>query len=466
MYKISLDKFSGKMRGALTACCAVALLLVSVAQAQPIEVDKVIAVVDEDVVLKSEFDARWAQVEEQIAQAPAGSLPPMAEIRKQVLDELISEHLQLQMAERAGVRIDDNQLNQELAGIAQSNNMTFEQFRDALNQQGLYESTREALRKEIIIANFQRGAVNRRIEISRQEVENYLRSESGMTEIAPEYRVAHILIPNTEGTSAPAREELAGLLAERIRAGENIGELIAQRQISGIPISGAGLDFAKVENLPTVFQQVVPTLDAGEVSAPFTSPNGHHIVQLLEVRGGSQLAVNQSLVRHILIKPNDIRTEAQAEALINALYQRILNGEDFADVARQNTDDPSSMVNGGNLDWINTGMLPDDFMEVVNNTPVGTLTAPFHVSTGWHIVEVLDRRTQDVTEENKRFQAEQLLRRRKFETELQNWMTEIRATNYIDIKDPEFAAVDDDAEEADADANEDEDEADEESEDN
>jgi peptidyl-prolyl cis-trans isomerase SurA len=423
------------------------LLAASAARAQPLEVDRVIAVVDEDVVLKSEFDTRWAQVEAQIAQAPAGTLPPLAEIRKQVLDDLIIEHLQLQMAERAGVRIDDNQLNQELGAIAQQNNLSFEQFREVLDAQGIYESTREALRKEIIIANFQRGAVNRRIEISRQEIENYLRSETGMTEIAPEYRVAHILIPNTAGTSATTRAELADLLAQRIEDGENIGQLIAPGQISGIPLSGAALDWAKVENLPTIFREVVPTLEAGGVSAPFTSPNGHHIVQLLEVRGGSQLAVEQSQVRHILIKPNDIRTETQAEALINSLYQRILNGEDFADVARQNTDDPSSMVSGGNLDWINTGMLPDDFMEVVDNTAVGTMTEPFKASTGWHIIEVLDRRVQDVTEENKRYQAEQLLRRRKFETELQNWMTEIRATNYIDIKDPEFAEVDEDADE-------------------
>ncbi len=417
---------------------------------QPREVDRVFAIVDDDVVLKSEFDERWAQVEAQIAQAPPGQRPPpIPELRKQLLDQLILEHLQLQMAERAGVRVDDNMLNRALENIAAQNNLTFEQFRQALDAQGLYQSTRSALRDQITLDQLQNGAVNRRIEISRQEIENYLRSESGMQAIAPEYHVAHVLIPNDANVSATRSSELATILYERIKGGENILGIVAQRQVGGIAISGGDLPWGKVEALPTVFQNVVPTLSPGEVAEPFTSPNGHHIVQLLETRGGAQNTQEQSKVRHILIKPNEIRTEAQAEALIRSLYQRIKNGEDFGDVARQNTDDAQSIVAGGNLDWIADGMLPPDFMEVVDNTPVGTMTEPFRVSTGWHIVEVLDRRVQDITEESKRFQAERILRERKFESELQNWLTEIRDTHYIDIKEPEFADKKEDDEEAD-----------------
>lgn len=420
-------------------------------QAQPIEIDRVFAVVDDDVVLKSEFDERWAQIEQQIAQTPPAQRPPAAEVRKQLLDQLILEHLQMQMAERAGVRVDDNMLNRAMESIAAQNNLNFEQFRQALDEQGLYESTRSALRDQITLDQLQSGAVNRRIEISRQEIENYLRSESGIAEIAPEYHVAHVLIPNRDGVSATRQAELATLLYERVKNGEDIRAIAAAQQVGGIAVSGGDLPWGKVETLPSIFREVVPTLKAGEVSAPFTSPNGHHIVQLLETRGGAVQSQNQSKVRHILIKPNEIRTEAQAEALINTLYQRIKNGEDFADVARQNTDDAQSMVAGGNLDWIADGMLPPDFMEVVNNTPVGTVTEPFHVSTGWHIIEVQDRRVQDVTEESKRFQAENILRQRKFESELQNWLAEIRDTHYIDIKEPEFAKADDD-EDAAADA--------------
>ena len=418
-----------------------ALLLASLVQAQPAAVDRVLAVVDEDVVLKSEFDERWTQIEQQIAEQP-GPVPPTAELRKQVLDTIILEHLQIQMAERAGVRVDDNMLNRALESIAQQNNLTFEQFRQALDAQGMYESTRSALRNQMLIDQVQNGAVNRRIEISRQEIENYLRSETGMTQIAPEYRVAHVLIPNTAGVSAAAQAELATIVYDRVKEGADIRQIAAAGRISGIPVSGSELNWGKVDTLPSIFRDIVPTLKAGEVGEPFTSPNGHHIVQLLETRGGSELAQEQSRVRHILIKPNEIRTEAQAEALIKELHQRIVDGADFADVARQNTDDTNSMVAGGNLEWIADGMLPPDFMEVVNSTPVGTLTAPFHVSTGWHIIEVLDRRVEDVTEENKRRQAEFILRERKFESELENWLTELRDTHYIDIKDAEFADAD------------------------
>ncbi|MFZ9584862.1 MAG: peptidylprolyl isomerase, partial [Pseudohongiellaceae bacterium] len=307
-----------------------------------------------------------------------------------------------------------------------------------LQDQGLYQPTREGIRKELILGNFQNGAVNRRINISRQEIENYLRSEAGEAAIAPEFRVAHVLIPGD--TSATGRQrELANLIYQQVRDGADIRQIAGMREISGVAVSGGDLGWLKVENLPTVFAEVVPNLKSGEVSEPFTSSSGHHIVKVIETRGGSAMQVQQYRVRHILIKPTEIRTEQQAEALVNDLYRRILAGEDFADIARQNTDDPNSMVSGGDLDWISRGMLPDDFLAKVAAAETGKILPPFRVSTGWHIIEVMDARMQDVTEQNKRYQAEQILRERKFENELQNWLTEIRDTNYIDVKDENLA---------------------------
>jgi peptidyl-prolyl cis-trans isomerase SurA len=413
---------------------AVLALGVSTAGAAPAEIDKVVAIVDEDVVLKSEFDQRWAQVQQQIAANPQkGQLPPENVLRKQVLDQIILEHLQLQMAQRAGVRVDDNQLNQAMGTIAQQNQMSFEQFVQILQQQGLYEPTREALRKEITIGQFQNGAVNRRIEITRQEVENYLRSEAGTQAVAPEYHVAHVLIP-FEGQPAPQQTALAQKIYDQLEGGANIAQFATAGQIDGVPVSGGDLGFIKIENLPSVFAPVVPTLQSGGVSKPFTSSSGYHIVQLLETRGGSNLKIDQWKVRHILIKPNEVRTDAQAESLIRVLYDRIKSGADFGNIARQNTDDPTSMVSGGELEWINDGMLPPDFMQKVHETPPGTMTEPFHVSSGWHILQVEDHRVQDVTEDNKRAQAERILRNRKFDNELENWLTEIRDTSYVDVK--------------------------------
>ena len=312
--------------------------------------------------------------------------------------------------------------------------MNFEQFVQVLQAQNLYDATREALRNEIIRGQFQNGAVNRRIKITRQEIENFLRSESGISETAPEFHVAHVLIPAPETGPTPVQTQLADLLYAELEKGANILQIASAGQISGINVSGGDLGWQKASGLPSIFSDVVPTLQAGEVSKPFTSSSGYHIVQLLETRGGADLQIQQYQVRHILIKPNEVRTDQQAEALIRELYARIQNGEDFADIARQNTDDPTSMVSGGDLDWISDGMLPPDFMEVVHNTTPGTMTEPFRVSTGWHIVEVTNMRMEDVTQENRRYQAEQILRNRKFENELQNWLTEIRDTSYIDIR--------------------------------
>jgi len=418
------------------ACLSVlAGLLLACAQpllAQPVLLDRIIAAVEDDVVLQSEFDERWAQFEQQLANAQ-GQLPPRDVLKKQLLDQLILENLQMQLARRSGVRIDDNQLNQYMSALAEQNNMNFEQFRDLLEAQGLYQTTRDALRKEVIIGQFQNGAVNRRIDISRQEVENYLRSETGLSQIAPEYHVAHVLIPTNASSSEAQRAELAALLHAQVEQGADIVQMANARQISGIEVGGGDLGFRKPENLPSVFQTIVPTLQSGEVAQPFSSPSGYHIVQLLETRGGATMNVEQFKVRHILITPTEIRTEEQAETLVWELYERIKAGEEFAAIARQNTNDPASMVSGGDLNWISDDMLPPDFMAKVRQTEMNTVSEPFRVSTGWHIIEVSERRVQDMSEDNKRFQAQRILRDRKFENELQNWLTEIRDTSHVEI---------------------------------
>jgi len=178
----------------------------------------------------------------------------------------------------------------------------------------------------------------------------------------------------------------------------------------------------------------VPNLSAGEVAEPFTSASGIHLVQLLETRGGASLQVNQTRVRHVMISPNEIRTPAQAQDFVHSLYERIRAGEDFADIARQHTDDASSMIAGGDIGWISTEQLPPEFANIINQTPLGEMTEPFRINNDWHIALIMDRRLQDMTEENKRFQAEQILRERKYANELENWITELRDTAYIDIK--------------------------------
>lgn len=411
-----------------------ALLSSSLFAQTPVQtIDKVIVIIDDEVILQSEFDERQSQILEQFSEEDLAKIP-LEDLNKQILDQLIIENLQMQMSYRVGIRVDDNMLNQALSGIAQQNGMNFDQFRTLLETDGMYLATRQQVAQEIAINQLQNGAVNQRIDITRQEVENYLRSEAGIASIAPEYHVAHILIPNNASVPVRATEELATLLYQQLQDGANILQIAAAEEISGIGVSGGDLGWNKVETLPGIFRDLVPGLESGELAEPFTSPSGLHIVQVLEKRGGAEMELDETRVRHINIIPNEIRTEAQAETLIRELHQRILDGEDFGDIARQNTDDPNSMVAGGDLDWVNQSMLPEDYIAIMDETEIGTLTEPFRVSTGWHILEVLDRRIADVTDENKQYQAQQILRNRKFENELQNWLTEIRDEAYIDIK--------------------------------
>jgi peptidyl-prolyl cis-trans isomerase SurA len=409
------------------------VLTVSIPAQEIIPIDKIIAIADDDVILKSEFDTRWEQIEAQLA-GLQGPRPDDAALKKQLLDQLIIENLQLQMAGRAGVRVDDNQLNSAMNTIAQQNNMTFEQFRQVLDAQDMYNQTREQLRRDIILQQFQNGAVNQRINITRQEVENFLRSETGQADIAPEYRIVQLLIVHGEGPEQARREELAHFLYEQLRQGAAIEQFIAAGQVSGIEVRGSDLGFRKSEALPTIFQNVVPGMSLGEISEPFSSESGWHIVQLKDLRGGADLEIEQYHVRHIQIEPNEIRTESQAEDLINNLYQRIQNGEELSDLARQNTDDESSMVSGGDLNWITFGQFPPDFLAVVQGMEPGEMREPVRLQSGWHIIELLETRVEDMTQENMRYQAEQILRQRKFENELENWLTELRDTAYIDIK--------------------------------
>lgn len=412
------------------------ILLLAIYPVQAQLTDKVIAIVDDDVILKSELDARMAAVREQIAN---GTLPrglSNDELENQVLEQLIMENLQIQLAIRSGIRVDDNSLNQALTSIAQQNNMSFDEFRTVLNADGQYLSFREQVREDMVINNFQNGSINSRIIITRQEIENYLRSEAAQSDISPEYRVQHILVPVDNPAQNDLQEELANLLYQQLQDGADILELAASRQILGLPVGGGDLaGWRKVEALPTMFRPVVPPMEVGEVTEPFTSDNGFHIVKLVEKRGGVDLQVNQNQLRHILIRPNEIRTAQQSEDLIYELYQRVEDGEDFGDLARVYTDDPGSMVSGGDLDWMTEGQLPPIFESVINELEIGELSQPFqNEDGGWHIAQLLDRRIEDLTEENARFQAEQILRQRKFDNELENWLTEIRDTAYVNIK--------------------------------
>lgn len=426
-----------RMVGAALLIAGASLLVSANAVAERQVLDRVIAIVDDGVVLQSEFDERMWEIQQRAREMDM-QLPPPAELRNQVMENLIIENLQLQLADRVGIRFDDDTLNQVMADIAAQNGMTFDQYVGMLEDQGAYLNTRERIRRELAVNEVQRGLVNRRISITDQEIENYLNSESGRSAMAPDYLVDQILIPVPATDTAAmqrAKEAFAREIYERIQAGEDFAEvrMDAQRTASaqGMAVSGGELGWRKADQLPTLFADIVPDMRAGQVNEPLRSPNGFHIIRLTDVRGDSNRLVRQTEARHILITPNEIRTEDQARRLIDDIYQRLLDGESFNVLARQYSDDTMSVVAGGELGWVSDGGMPPEFEQVVRDLEINQISEPFRTSFGWHVAEVTDRREQDLSRQYRRQQAENALRARKFELELENWMLEIRDEAYV-----------------------------------
>lgn len=423
--------------GLLGICLLVFAVSGPTALAQRQVLDKVVAIVDEGVILQSELQQRLASVRQQ-AGLSNQQLPPEEELRREVLEALVLENLQLQMAGRASIRFDDDTLNRVLSSMAQQNNMSFDEFVAALEEEGTYLQTREQVRRELTLRELQRGLVNRRITITDQEIDNFLDSEMGRSTMAADYLVDHIVVAVSESDSREQinnKLEYASELVARLREGADFAGVRSMAQRDGrYPVSGSNFGWRKQNNLPSLFTDIVPQMVVGDVEGPIRAGNGFHIIKLMQIEGGTSRIVNQTHIRHIMVTPNEIRTDEQAREQIARLRERIQEGEDFATLARQNSDDAASVVAGGDLDWVNAGGMPPAMEDVVNALDVGDLSEPFRTDLGWHIAEVLDRRERDLSQQYSRSQAETALRNRKFDIELQNFLIEIREQAFVEYK--------------------------------
>ncbi len=399
--------------------------------------DQVAAIVDDDVVMDSELEERISQIKAQI-RSQGRPLPPDSEMRQQILNQMIVENLQLQMARRAGVRISDAQLNEAMTRVAAQNNLGLDEFREMLKQQGIsYTATREQIRNEMIIQQVQAGNINNRVEITQQEVDNFLQSTEGKARTAPQYRISHLLLSiDTVSMQSDEAARLGELERARgqIESGTPLLEWLAQyRKNGGREIQGGDLGWRKDSELPAVFAEFVPSLQPGQVAGPIRSAAGMHLVQLVDRRGGAEI-IDQTLARHILVKPSEIRTEEQSEQLLQDLRRRALAGDDFADLARQYSEDYGSAQEGGELGWSRPGQFVPEFEKTMNSLDIGQISQPFRSQFGWHILQVEQRRKYDISEENSREQARRYLYQRKFQDELDAWLQKIRDEAYVDIK--------------------------------
>ena len=408
------------------------------ASAQRVLLDRVIALVDEGVILQSELDIRINDLQ-QAAARDGRPLPPESEIRDDVLEALIVENIQLQMAEQVSIRYDDDTINRVLSNMAENSNMSFDEYVTALENGGVYLQTREQVRQQMMIQELQRGMVNRRITITEQEIDNFLNSEMGREVMAPDFFIDHMLVVASGTDSDEEKQQklrFAADLTAQVEEGSNFLQVRAEASESGnFQIQSTDFGWRKAEQLPNLFSSIVVEMKEGEIAGPIEAGNGYHVIFLAGKRGGTEQIVKQTNIRHIMLSPNEIRNEEQTITEIQELRQRILSGEDFAVISRQHSDDATSVVAGGDLDWVNEGGMPPEFEAVIQVLEENTLSEPFESATGWHIAEVLGRRESDLSQQYTRSQAANSLRNRKFDLELQNWMIEIREKAFVEFID-------------------------------
>lgn len=413
--------------------------------AQATVIDGIVAQVEEDVVLYSELDRRVNSIKQQI-RGRGGNLPPEDLLRKQVLDRLISESIQLQMAKRGGIRISDEQLNATIAEVARNNRMTPEQFRQALASDNIsYPIFRDDIRNEMMIGQVRQRAVARRVFISQQEITDLMAQQADTGTTASEFRLSHIMIGVPENASSAELQKAqakADALAEKARGGADFAELAISNSAGQEALEGGDLGWRNLNQMPTLFADAVKRLKKGDVAPVLRSPSGFHILKVMDERGGDTLPdtkVNQTHARHILIKTSAVMDDEQARDKLIELRNQIVNGADFEVLAKANSEDTGSGSQGGDLGWTNPGQFVPEFEQEMNRMKLNEISMPFKSPFGWHIVQVVGRRTEDQTEEVKKMKATQTLQKRKYDEEQEVWLRQIRDEAYIKVLDPALA---------------------------
>ena len=433
----------GSTRRVASTAAAVFLAMVGglVAAAEQETLDSIVAIVNDDIVLVSEYEDRLGEWMLRLNESDRNDPVLVSAVREQVLEQLISESIQLQEAELRGIEVDDETLTQAVAEFAARNNMTLDEFiADVAAQGSSYRALRERIRRDMTIDRVQRVIVTRRVFVADRDVDELLASPFFEEAISDEYRLGHILLEVTpEMTLAEIDEvrEKADRLVAELREGGDFAAIAIEHSSSPRAAAGGDLGWRKENRIPSRFLDVVD-LEIGAVTEPSQDSSGFHIVKMIDKRGASQQRAEQTLVRHILLAPSAIRSDEQTRAAIEVIRGRIVDGEDFAELAKEHSEDPGTRLAGGDLGWTTTEGLDPAFQRVMNLTGVDELSDPFQSSFGWHILEVLGRRLQDVSEEARRNYATQMLVETRFDERLDEWLAEIRDEAFIERR-GEFA---------------------------
>lgn len=406
-----------------------------------VALDRVVAIVNEGVVLQSQVDGQIDLIMGRLRDQKA-KMPPADVVRQQVLERLVLQEIQYQRAERLGVRVSDEMLNEALRDVAKRNGMPFEQMPVALASQGIdYASYRDDMRREISISLLRQRDVFPRIYVSPRELDQALQRQSSQVDENTEFDVSHILLSLPESADADqmARvEKLAGEIHDRAAAGEDFGQLALAYSQAQSALERGKLGWRRLNQLPQFIADLVAGIKPGEVASPVRTPTGFHIVRLDETRGASTgpMLVEQIHARHILLRPNEVQDDATTRQRLTALRDRILAGEDFGALASVTSEDPASASHGGDLGWTSPGTFDPEFETVLASLEPDQISEPFRTQFGWHIVQMMGKRTFDQSDDVRRQRVLTALRESKVDEETELWLRRLRDEAYVEIRNP------------------------------
>nr|VFK60218.1 MAG: periplasmic chaperone for outer membrane proteins SurA [Candidatus Kentron sp. TUN]VFK69610.1 MAG: periplasmic chaperone for outer membrane proteins SurA [Candidatus Kentron sp. TUN] len=401
------------------------------------EINRIVAVVNEEVIVSSDLNDRIRTIQAELSRSQA-KLPSPTALRKQALDWLIIELLQIQVGKRIGIQIDNDQINQAIIKIAKRNKLGLRKFREILERDGYkFSAFREDIRRQLLITEIQKRQVANRIQVTDREIDNYLTTQSSKLHPKKDYHLAHILITVPQSANADevaiARKKVKQIIYQ-LRSGEDFAKIARAVSDGKQAPKGGDLGWRKETQLPGLFTDIVPKMESGEISDPLRSASGFHIVKLIAIRDKELHVIPQTKARHILIQTNEMTSNADAKTRLEQIRERIIHGEDFEELARSHSDDRGSAIKGGNIGWIGPGNVVPKFEQIMNQTQPMEISAPFRTQFGWHIVQVLDRRKHDGTQEVLRAKAMEKIRERKIDEELRAWRRQLRDEAYVEYR--------------------------------
>jgi peptidyl-prolyl cis-trans isomerase SurA len=402
-----------------------------------VKMDRIVAIVDQTVITEQELESRIRTLTAQLTKKGA-ELPPENVLRKQILERLISDALQLQYAAQTGLKVDDNQLDKTIERIAEQNQMSVKEFGDALNADGITMAKfRTDIRNEITIARLREREVESRVNVSESEIDNFLTTQASSNENRDEFEISHILIRTPEEGSTEDVQKAKAKVDEAIKAlqdGASFEKVSASYSDAPNALEGGNLGWKAAAQLPALFLDALKNMQAGDITPALRSPNGFHILKLTNKRGGnSPLVIEQTHARHILIKLTEIVSEKDGKQKMDNIKDRLDNGEKFEVLARQFSEDGTAS-SGGDLGWVNPGDTVPQFEKAMNELKDNQISEPVRSPFGWHIIQVLERRKQDMSKEAARLKARQEIRARKADEAYQDWLRELRDRAFVEYR--------------------------------